>query len=127
MDDLKKLDQAAMQQNSLFQAVKRKFPQSDIWPGDRSGSTPWPRTQALPDGGFEFIVTYPLLNGCHACKRNRRGALWLGLRCQRKVPAHDLHSHAASTKDFAEAASGQQRSAGAGDTAAVTSHSSQLG
>ncbi len=68
VDDLKKLDQAAMQQNSLFQAVKRKFPQSDIWPGDRSGSTPWPRTQALPDGGFEFIVTYPLLNGCHACK-----------------------------------------------------------
>ena len=68
VDDLKKLDQEAMQQNSLFQAVKRKFPQTDIWPGDRSGSTPWPRTQVLPDGGIEFIVTYPLLDGCHACK-----------------------------------------------------------
>jgi hypothetical protein len=69
VDDLKKLDQATMQQNPMFQAVKRKFPQTDLWPGDRSGSEPWPRTLALPDGGIEFIVTYQLLNGCHACQR----------------------------------------------------------
>jgi hypothetical protein len=69
VDDLKKLDQAAMQQDSMFQAVKRKYPQMDVWPGDRSGNNPWPRLQALPDGGAEIIVSYPLINGCHACQR----------------------------------------------------------
>ena len=69
VDDLKKLDQAAMQQNSTFQAVKRKYPQADVWPGDRSGNDPWPRAQSLPDDGTELIVTYPLINGCHACQR----------------------------------------------------------
>jgi len=69
VDDLKKLDQTAMQQDSMFQAVKRKYPQMDIWPGDRSGKDPWPRVEALPDGGTELIVSYPLINGCHACQR----------------------------------------------------------
>lgn len=69
VDDLKKLDQAAMQQDSMFQAVKRRYPQTAVWPGDRSGKLPWPRAQALPEGGTEFIVSYPLINGCHACQR----------------------------------------------------------
>ena len=67
VDDLQKLDRAAMEQNGLFQGAKKKYPQADVWPGDRSGSAPWPRVQPLPDGGTQFIVTYPLLNGCHAC------------------------------------------------------------
>ncbi len=69
VDDLKKLDQAAMQQDPMFQAIKKQYPTGDIWPGDRSGSDPWPRLQPLPDGGHQFIVTYPLIEGCHACKR----------------------------------------------------------
>jgi hypothetical protein len=68
VDDLQKLDRAAMDQNAMFQAVKQRFPKSDVWPGDRSSSTPWPRTQSLPAGGTEFIVSYPLINGCHACQ-----------------------------------------------------------
>jgi len=68
VDDLPKLDRTAMEQNPMFQAVKQKFPQSDIWPGDRSGSAPWPRIQPMPPGRTEFIVTYPLINGCHACQ-----------------------------------------------------------
>ena len=68
VDDLKKLDQAAMQQDSMFQAVKKKYPQIDVWPGDRSGKEPWPRVQPLSDGGTEIIVSYPLINGCHACQ-----------------------------------------------------------
>ena len=66
VDDLKKLDRAAMEQNPSYQSVKQKYPKTDIWPGDRSGNT-WPQPKPLPDGGVQFIVGYPLLNGCHAC------------------------------------------------------------
>jgi hypothetical protein len=69
VDDFKKLDQAAMKQDPLFQAMTHQFPKVDVFPGDRSGSEPWPRIQSLAGGGQEFIVTYPLLNGCHACAR----------------------------------------------------------
>ena len=68
VDDLQKLDQAAMQQDALFQAIKKQYPNATLFPGDRSGNAPWPRVQPLPNGGQQFIVTYPLLNGCHACK-----------------------------------------------------------
>ncbi len=66
VDDLKKLDRAAMEQNPMYQSVKQKYPATDIWPGDRSGTT-WPQVNPLPDGGQQFIVGYPLINGCHAC------------------------------------------------------------
>ena len=69
VDDLQKLDQAAMQQDPLFQSVKKQFPNVTLFPGDRSGDQPWPRMQPLAGGGQEFTVTYPLLDGCHACKR----------------------------------------------------------
>ena len=68
VDDLQKLDRAAMEQNPMFQSVKQKFPKADIWPGDRSGDAPWPRFQPRPGGGSEFIVSYPMIDGCHACR-----------------------------------------------------------
>jgi hypothetical protein len=66
VDDFKKLDRAAMEQNPLYQTVKQRYSKTDLWPGDRSGTT-WLLTKPLPDGGVQFIVGYPLLNGCHAC------------------------------------------------------------
>jgi len=66
VDDLKKLDQAAMEQNPLFQAVKQRYSGTMLFPGDRS-NTMWPQVKPLPDGGQQFIIGYPLLNGCHAC------------------------------------------------------------
>ena len=68
-DDLKKLDQSAMTQDAAFQSMKKQYPQADVWPGDRSGKSPWPQAKPLPDGGTQFIVDYPLINGCHACQR----------------------------------------------------------
>jgi len=68
VDDFQKLDRATMEQDSLFQAIKQKYPKVELFPGDRSGSNPWPRVQPLPNGGTRFIVTYPLLDGCHACQ-----------------------------------------------------------
>jgi len=69
VDDLQKLDRSAMEQDPKFQALKQKYPQADVMPGDRSGSSPWPQTKPLPDGGTQFIFAYPLVNGCHACER----------------------------------------------------------
>jgi hypothetical protein len=69
VDDLKKLDRATMDKSPMYTAVKNKFPQADLWPGDRSGNMPWPKAEPLPDGGTRFIVTYLLINGCHACRR----------------------------------------------------------
>lgn len=66
VDDLEKLDRAAMEQHPMYQAVKQKYAAMDIWPGDRSGTT-WPQVKPLPDGGQQFILGYPLINGCHAC------------------------------------------------------------
>jgi len=69
VDDLQKLDRKAMEADPQFQSLKKEFPQTDLWPGDRSGSAPWPQVQSLPGGGTEFVVSYPLINGCHACAR----------------------------------------------------------
>lgn len=68
VDDLQKLDQTAMQQDAMFQSIKKQFPNATLFPGDRSGNASWPRVQPLPNGGQQFIVNYLLLDGCHACK-----------------------------------------------------------
>lgn len=68
-DDLKKLDQSAMTQDEAFQSIKKQYPQADVWPGDRSGKSPWPQAKQLPDGGRQLVLSYPLINGCHACQR----------------------------------------------------------
>jgi len=69
VDNLQKLDRGPMEANPLYKSMKQTYPQTDIWPGDRSRSMPWPQVEALPGGGTEFIVGYPLINGCHACRR----------------------------------------------------------
>jgi hypothetical protein len=69
VDDLQKLNHQAMEDDPMFQLAKKRYPQIDIWPGDRSGSSPWPRVQSIAGGGTEFIVNYPVINGCHACDR----------------------------------------------------------
>jgi hypothetical protein len=68
VEDLKLLDRKPMDQSSQFQDLKVQFPKVDLWPGDRDGKI-WPNSQTGPDGGVQFTVGYPLLNGCHACER----------------------------------------------------------
>jgi hypothetical protein len=66
VEDLKLLDIKTMKQGGQFQDLKGQFPNVDVWPGDRDGTT-WPNSQAGPNGGIQFTVGYPLRNGCHAC------------------------------------------------------------
>jgi|SRR5208282_1499986 len=68
VEDLKLLDRKTMEQSPQFQDLKNQFPKVDLWPGDRDGKI-WPNSQAGPSGGTQFVVSYPLINGCHACER----------------------------------------------------------
>ena len=68
VEDLKLLDVKTMKNSSQFRDLKGQFPDVDVWPGDRGGKL-WPNSQAGPDGGIQFTVDYPLINGCHACAR----------------------------------------------------------
>jgi hypothetical protein len=67
-EDLQMLDQAGMQQSPQFQNTKAQFPNVNLWPGDRDGTT-WPNSGSNSEGGVSFTLGYPLLNGCHACAR----------------------------------------------------------
>lgn len=68
VEDLKLLDSKTMEQSNQFQNLKQQFPKVDLWPGDRDGKI-WPNSQPGPNGGMQFTVGYPLLDGCHACAR----------------------------------------------------------
>ena len=68
VEDLKLLDVKAMKQSTQFQDLKTQFPHVDLWPGDRDGRI-WPNSQPGDNGGIQFTVGYPLLDGCHACAR----------------------------------------------------------
>ena len=67
-EDLKLLDQKAMQQSPQFQNTVAQFPKTSLWPGDRDGTT-WPNANTNSEGGKSFTLGYPLLNGCHACEK----------------------------------------------------------
>src|ERR1700734_137702 len=67
VEDLKLLDRKTMEQSTQFQNLKNQFPKVELFPGDRDGKI-WPNSKAAPNGGIQFVVGYPLLNGCHACE-----------------------------------------------------------
>jgi hypothetical protein len=68
VEDLKMLDRKAMEQSPQFKDLKYQFPNVELWPGDRDGKT-WPNSQTAPNGVTQFVASYPLINGCHACAR----------------------------------------------------------
>jgi hypothetical protein len=68
VEDLKLLDVGTMKQSPQFRDLKAQFPNVDVWPGDRDGKI-WPESQVGPDGGMQFTLAYPLIDGCHACAR----------------------------------------------------------
>jgi hypothetical protein len=68
VEDLTLLDVKTMKNSSQFRDLKGQFPDVDVWPGDRDGKL-WPNSEAGPNGGIQFTIDYPLINGCHACAR----------------------------------------------------------
>jgi len=65
-EDLKSLDMQGLQQSPQFQDLKNQFPKAAVYPGDRDGQT-WPNTQTGASGGLQFIIGYPVRNGCPTC------------------------------------------------------------
>ncbi len=64
-EDLKQLDQKGMEQSFQFQDLKSLFPKVAIYASNRDGRS-WPNSQMGPEG-LQFIVGYPLRNGCPLC------------------------------------------------------------
>src|SRR5260370_8355516 len=65
-EELKQGEQKGMHQSFQFQDLQNQFPKVSLWPGDRDGKT-WPNSQTGPNGGLQFIIGYPLRNGCQTC------------------------------------------------------------
>lgn len=65
-EDLKLLDEKDMQQSFQYQDLQNQFPKAAVFPGDRDGKT-WPNSQSGNNGGVQFIIGYPLRNGCATC------------------------------------------------------------
>ena len=65
-EDLKLLDEKDLQQSFQYQDLQSQFPKVGVWPGDRDGKT-WPNSQTGNKGGLQFIIGYPLRNGCATC------------------------------------------------------------
>lgn len=66
VEDLKLLDEKTMQQSFQYQDRLNQFPKVAVFPGDRDGKT-WPNSQTGDNGGLQFVVGYPLRNGCQTC------------------------------------------------------------
>jgi hypothetical protein len=73
-EDLKQLDQKGMQQSFQFQDLQSLYPKVGLWPGNRNGRS-WPNSQFSPGGGLQFVIGYPLRNGCATCS-NEGAALF---------------------------------------------------
>jgi len=69
VDDYKLLPKGELAKNPTYSALLRKFPNLAVFPGDRSG-TQFITAKKLPDGGQSFVVSYVLVDGCHACARS---------------------------------------------------------
>jgi hypothetical protein len=65
-EDLKALDQKGLQGSFQFQDLKNQFPKVALFAGDRDGKT-WPNSQTGSNGGLQFVIGYPLRNGCATC------------------------------------------------------------
>lgn len=65
-EDLKLIDEKGLQQSFQFHDLQNQFPQVAVFPGDRNGQV-WPNTQTGNQGGLQFIIGYPMRNGCATC------------------------------------------------------------
>lgn len=68
VDDISLLPQDEMRKSAAYVSLAAKYPNATIFPGDRNGIA-YPKIERLPDGGQRFVVSYRLVDGCHACAR----------------------------------------------------------
>ncbi len=112
VDDLKEIrvDQAALKQDPMFQAITHQFPKVDIFPGDRSsGSEPWPRVATVSQRRSAVCRVLPAAERMPCVRAFGPGAIWLGFRRQRQVSANHAYSHTSAAEAPDAAARRRQR------------------
>jgi hypothetical protein len=62
VDDFHRLGLMAMRSAPIYRAIARRYPQVDLWPGDRDTAGP-----EVGAGGRRIVVDYLLRDLCHAC------------------------------------------------------------
>jgi hypothetical protein len=67
VDDLSRLDRAALAANADYAVLARQYPNLAIFPGKRTAGRSL-RAVRLRDGGQAFTIPYTLHDGCHACR-----------------------------------------------------------
>ena len=67
-EDLKLLNLDQLKQDPQYGDTINQFPKTAVWPGDRDGTT-WPNSNSNSEGGVSFTLGYPMLDGCHACRK----------------------------------------------------------
>lgn len=68
VDDLRELPQEQMKKDPAYLSLLAQYPNVMLWPGDR-GDVSTVKVLPLAASGRRFLVSYMLLNGCHACAR----------------------------------------------------------
>jgi len=68
VDDLQKLPQDEMKKDPMYASLLAESPKAMLWPGDR-GDVNTVKMAPTTAAGRSFLVSYMLLNGCHACAR----------------------------------------------------------
>lgn len=61
-DDVRRIDQIQALRNTQFRSLATTHPQATIWP-QAGAVVETPRR----DGGQRYVVTHPIVDGCHAC------------------------------------------------------------
>jgi hypothetical protein len=62
VDNRQYLDLDRLQSSPAYQSIRRRYPNVDFWPGDRTAGGP-----QVSKGGSEIAVGYVLRDLCHAC------------------------------------------------------------
>ena len=66
VDDPKLLPQDGWKQDHSYGSVTAGLAKAELFPGERGGMDD-PSSLVFADGSQEFVVSYRVLNGCHAC------------------------------------------------------------
>jgi predicted secreted protein len=67
VDSFDYISKVNLKMNKIYKQISKNYPNISVWPGDRSGMD-YPAVKLLSNGGQQFIFSYRLQDGCHACK-----------------------------------------------------------
>ena len=97
-EDLSSLDQNGLQQSFQFQDLKNQLLKSRYTP-ETGMEKPGPNSQTGQNGGLQFVIGYPLRNGCATCAHAGFALFTWELRSHRKVNRDNIHGNYAGAAE----------------------------